>query len=119
MPRQIIRAISVIREYGLTKYKDPENYKKIEPERIKDAAYRHWLAYLDDPNGVDQESGLPHLWHCACNIAFLIEADHKPKQEPISEDRILNIGSEEMSLQEARAAVRYYRKALYEKKEES
>lgn len=26
---------------------------------------------------VDEESGLPHLWHCACNIAFLIELEGK------------------------------------------
>lgn len=37
--------------------------------------YRHWLAYLDDPAGTDAESGLPHLWHLACNAAFLIEME--------------------------------------------
>jgi hypothetical protein len=34
-----------------------------------------FLAYLDDPAGVDEESGLPHLWHLACNIAFLCEME--------------------------------------------
>ena len=77
VPRQIIRAIAVVREYGTEKYKDPDNWKKVEVERYRDAAYRHWLAYLDDPIGVDQESGLSHLWHCACNIAFLIELEGK------------------------------------------
>lgn len=24
---------------------------------------------------LDQESGLPHLWHLACNAAFLIELE--------------------------------------------
>lgn len=77
VPRKIIRAISVVRGYGINKYPEggPENYRKVEVERFRDAAFRHWLAYLDDPHGVDRESGLPHLWHCACNIAFLIERE--------------------------------------------
>ena len=76
VPRQIIRAISIIRGYGVQKYGSAENWQAVEPERYRDAAFRHWLAYLDDPKGVDQESGLPHLWHCACNLAFLIELEN-------------------------------------------
>ena len=75
VPRQIIRDIAVIRMYGTDKYKDPENWKRVEIERYRDAAFRHFLAYLDDPSGVDEESGRPHLWHCACNIAFLCEME--------------------------------------------
>lgn len=75
VPRQIIRAIAVVRDYGTEKYGDPENWKQVEIERYRDAAYRHWLSYLDDPKGVDKESGLPHIWHLACNIAFLIEME--------------------------------------------
>ena len=75
VPRQIIRDIARIREYGNNKYGDPDNWKTVEPERYRDAAFRHWLAYLDDPDGVDEESGLKHLWHLACNIAFLCEME--------------------------------------------
>ena len=75
VPRGIIKAISVIRGYGLEKYGSAECWQKVEKERYRDAAFRHWLLYLDDPKGVDRESGLPHLWHCACNIAFLIELE--------------------------------------------
>ena len=70
-PVEAIRAITEIREYGCRKYSDPDNWKRVEPQRYKDAAYRHWLAYLNGEKK-DQESGLPHLWHLACNIAFLI-----------------------------------------------
>lgn len=73
VPRRIIWDIARIRMYGTEKYHDPDNWKKVEPERYRDAAFRHFLAYLDDPFGVDSESGLPHLWHLACNIAFLCE----------------------------------------------
>ncbi len=75
VPRQIIRDIAVIRMYGTNKYRDPDNWKRVEIERYRDAAFRHFLAYLDDPSGVDGECGLPHLWHCACNIAFLCEME--------------------------------------------
>lgn len=77
VPRRIIHDICAIRMYGNEKYGDPENWRKVEPERYRDAAYRHFLAYLDDPYGVDKESGLPHLWHLACNIAFLCEMEDK------------------------------------------
>lgn len=79
VPRRIIHDIAAVRMFGVKKYKDPENWKRVEVERYRDAAFRHWLAYLDDPNGVDAESGLPHLWHLACNIAFLCEMMDKPE----------------------------------------
>ena len=73
VPRGIIRAIAHVRMFGTAKYQDPNNWKKVEPQRYKDAAFRHFLAFLDNPFSKDEESGLPHLWHLACNIAFLIE----------------------------------------------
>ena len=75
VPRKIIWAIAKIREYGNKKYHDPDNWKNVDIQRYRDAAFRHFLAYLDDPTGVDEESGLPHLWHLACNIAFLCEME--------------------------------------------
>lgn len=75
VPRQILKDIAQIREYGLAKYGDSESWKSVEIERYRDAAFRHFVAYLDDPSGVDAESGLPHLAHLACNIAFLCELE--------------------------------------------
>lgn len=77
VPRRIIWDVAAIREYGNSKYPDggPDNWRGVEPERYRDAAYRHFLRYLDDPKSVDSESGLPHLWHLACNIAFLCEME--------------------------------------------
>ena len=77
VPRKIIWDIAAIREYGNAKYGDPNNWRKVEPERYRDAAFRHFLKYLDDPDGIDDESGFPHLWHLACNIAFLCEMEGK------------------------------------------
>ena len=70
-PVSLIDAVTAVRMFGLKKYHDPDNWKQVEPQRYKDALYRHWLAYLKGEK-CDQESGLPHLWHLACNVAFLI-----------------------------------------------
>lgn len=75
VPPAIIWAIAAVREYGVRKYGDPENWRKVEAQRYRDALYRHLLAYLSDPESVDEESGLPHLWHMACNAAFLTELE--------------------------------------------
>ena len=73
VPREIIRNVAVIRMYGTEKYECPDNWKNVSAERYRNAAYRHFMDYLDDPEAVDKESGFPHLWHLACNIAFLCE----------------------------------------------
>ena len=73
-PVSLIEAVTAVRMFGLQKYHDPDNWKQVEPERYRDALYRHWLAYLKGEK-YDQESGLPHLWHLACNAAFLIEME--------------------------------------------
>ena len=76
VPVSLIEAVASIREYGVAKYRDPDNWKKVDAERYRNAAYRHWLAYIKGEK-LDPESGLPHLHHCACNLAFLIEMEGK------------------------------------------
>lgn len=76
VPMEIVWAIAWIRMYGNRKYGDPENWKTVEPERYRDALMRHLLAYISDPKSVDEESGYPHLWHAACNMAFLMHFDY-------------------------------------------
>lgn len=75
VPRQIIFDIAETREYGYKKYGNSESWKEVEVERYRDAAFRHFMAYLDEPQGVDAESGIKHLKHLACNIAFLCELE--------------------------------------------
>ena len=79
VPRKILFDIARVREYGTKKYGDHENWRQVEIQRYRDAAFRHFLAYLDDPTGTDEESGLPHLAHLACNIAFLCEMEGAEK----------------------------------------
>lgn len=78
VPMQIIWDVAVVREWAVTnKYKDPDNWKQVEIERYRDALLRHVLRYIADPNGVDEETGLPHLSHVATNCAFLCELEKK------------------------------------------
>jgi hypothetical protein len=81
VPRQIIWDIARVRAYGYEKYgTGADRWDTVEIHRYQNAAYRHWLAYLDDPDSVDSESGLPHLAHLACNIAFLCELEKRRKE---------------------------------------
>ena len=73
VPPAIIEAVGRVRTYGTEKYGDPDNWRKVEPERYRDALMRHTCAWLRNPDGIDEESGLQHLEHMACNIAFLLE----------------------------------------------
>lgn len=75
VPLQILYSIAEVRKYGTKKYKDPDNWKKVSAERYRKALLRHCISYIRDPDGKDAESGLPHLWHLACNVAFLCEME--------------------------------------------
>lgn len=80
VPQQIIFDIARVREYGLMKYGASESWRRVDIQRYRDATYRHFLAYLKDPKGIDEESGLTHLSHLATNIAFLCELEKEDNQ---------------------------------------
>ena len=82
VPRRIIWAIAKVRMYGVNvKYPETgrDGWKTIDKERIQDAMFRHMLKYLENPDAVDEDSGLPHLWHLATNCAFLCEMEQDSK----------------------------------------
>ena len=77
VPVALIEGVMAVREMGTAKYRDPDNWKQVEPERYHQAMLRHILAAWNDPYKIDPESGLPHIAHVATNIAFLLEMkDH-------------------------------------------
>ena len=45
----------------------------VEPQRYWEATLRHALAAWDNYEAIDDESGLPHLAHMACDIAFILQ----------------------------------------------
>lgn len=71
VPPQLIWDVAEVREYGVQKYGDAENWKSVEIERYIDAFYRHWLEFINDRYSVDEESRIAHYKHCACNMAFI------------------------------------------------
>lgn len=77
---ELVKAVAGVRMYGAEKYGDSENWRKVEPKRYVDALYRHLLAYIEG-NEVDEESGLSHLAHMACNISFLLNKEYLKEHE--------------------------------------
>ena len=77
VPPAIIEAVGEVRTYGVKKYGDNECWKKVEPKRYKDALVRHLCEYMRDDKAVDSESGIEHLKHIACNVAFLLELERE------------------------------------------
>lgn len=77
VPTRIIYDIAEVREYGNNKYPDggPDNWKRVEAQRYRDAAFRHFLKYIKDPESIDPESGIKHRKHLECNLAFLAEME--------------------------------------------
>ena len=69
---EFVLGVAAVATFGAGKYGE-DNWKFAKEEdikRYKDAAYRHWLAYLGGEH-TDFESGLPHLDHLAWNVMAL------------------------------------------------
>lgn len=85
----IIEELGFIRTYGVKKYKDPENWCKIDDakQRYIAAAMRHFEAWRAGEK-FDKESGFRHLAHCACNIMFLIELERRDERNNEEKERL-------------------------------
>lgn len=79
MPWIALREVVEVLEYGSRKYSD-DNWQKVEPHKYKEAAFRHWLAYIDGEK-TDPETGKSHLAHLMCDVLFLLWFDIKDKGE--------------------------------------
>lgn len=90
IPTSALRYISMVREYGLKKYPETgrEGWKEVGRERITDALFRHLINYIEDPDGFDEESGLPIIAHIACNAAFLCWFDEHERAETEPHDSL-------------------------------
>ena len=64
VPAELDIAVGRVMTFGAKKY-GARTWRGVEMERYQDALARHFAAYKADPDGVDEESGLPHLWHRA------------------------------------------------------
>lgn len=66
------KGVSRVLEYGAVKY-DRNNYKNggdmAAKEFLLDSMLRHAMAYMNGED-LDEESGLPHVYHMACSAMF-------------------------------------------------
>lgn len=97
VPMQINKDIAEVRMYGTNKYNSPNNWVIVEMQRYVDALLRHLIAFIEDNNSVDEESGIPHYKHAATNMAFICEMmredwperrDSLIKSDPSLQERI-------------------------------
>lgn len=72
VPSSLTFAVAKTLMYGAQKYEKGNWRKGMSWMTVYDCLQRHMLKWLDGEE-CDEESGLPHLYHAACNIAFLIE----------------------------------------------
>lgn len=73
VPLEVLIPLAQVREYGLKKYgkSGMQGWKSVEKERYLAALLRHLVAYQKDNDALDEESGLPAIYHVLCNAAFL------------------------------------------------
>jgi len=71
IPVSMVVAVGRILTIGAKKYAERNWEAGMTWSRAYDACGRHLLQWADDTN--DKDTRLNHIWHAACNLAFLIE----------------------------------------------
>ena len=93
VPVSLIKAVAHVLGFGAKKYGEGNWRSGIDYHRVYGAVLRHLLAWWDGEDR-DSESGFPHLWHAACELAFLIEFEDLfmecPEKNRLDDRRKLN-----------------------------
>ncbi len=73
IPPELLEAVGIVLTYGAKKYSQGRDWERggFRWGRLTAALLRHLTAWMKGED-IDKESGLHHLNHAACNIAFLI-----------------------------------------------
>jgi hypothetical protein len=87
LPPELLEATARVLTFGASKYGDRNWERGMSWGRVFAALMRHlWAWWRGD--ATDPETGLSHLWHAACGIAFLIAyeqrqigTDDRPKKK--------------------------------------
>lgn len=76
---QFIEGVGDVLTFGANKY-EPNNWQNVDDaeNRYYAAAMRHLLAWRRGEK-TDEESGLSHLKHAACNLMFLLHFEMEDK----------------------------------------
>ena len=70
IPTSLYESLGDVLTSGAEKYGD-WTWTRVSADRYVGALLRHLCRYMDDPDGLDDESGLPHIAHVLCNAMFL------------------------------------------------
>jgi hypothetical protein len=81
LPLDAVQAVAQVMTFGANKYaahgwRSLDNYE----ERYTGALLRH-LTAVQSGEDIDEESGLPHLAHAACNSIFLLAKYLEDKED--------------------------------------
>lgn len=71
IPPQIIEGLGAVLTFGAKKYGDHNWKKGLSDENCLSSCLRHIMKYQRG-EVYDEESGLHHLAHAACNLAFIL-----------------------------------------------
>ena len=71
VPTEAINALAEVLTAGAVKYGTHNWRHGMDWSRVYGAAQRHMLAFWGGDD-IDEESGMPHLWHALTNMAFLV-----------------------------------------------
>lgn len=94
VPTSLKLAVAKTLMYGAQKYEKGNWRKGMSWTAVSDCLERHMASWLDGEE-TDEESGLPHLYHAACNIAFLIEyAETCPELDDRIKDMRINMAKD-------------------------
>lgn len=80
VPQSYIEILSRVREYGITKHGNRDDWLTTHPNEHYKSAMRHLLAAIDGEEY--DESGFPHIAMASCNLMFeLIRGNYKFSNE--------------------------------------
>ena len=71
VPTEAINALADVLTAGAVKYGEHNWRHGMDWSRVYSAAQWHMLAFWGGDD-IDEESGMPHLWHAITNLAFLV-----------------------------------------------
>ena len=85
IPSALLRGVATVLAFGAERY-GADNWRDVPnaKRRYYDALQRHLVVWRSGEL-CDADSKLPHLWHAATNVAFLIsfQDGHDPKAEEL------------------------------------
>ena len=87
IPVEAIEALAKVLKMGAEKYGDNNWREGIKYHRVYRAAQHHLQEFWGEYPDKDEESGLPHLYHALCNIAFLITYEENKERYRTFDDR--------------------------------